>query len=169
MKLFPSPINKTFCPFRQRWRWQAHVSSFTSPPSVGWGETCPWCWTHQLPSDLWPRWGERAYFENHLEPGVGGQPTISPTKIESGASDLVGGCRPVVGAWRRLPDLSTRLTPIHLVGSKQIHKKYFENFQVNHCGSLFLVGWQPARLNFILKLNLQGEQVFWHSFLSIWF
>ena len=35
----------------------------------------------------------------------------------------------------------------------------FSDFQVNHCGSLYLVGWQPARQNFILKLNLQGETV----------
>jgi len=50
----------------------------------------------------------------------------------------------LIGTWRRLQDLNTRLTPIHLV---------------NHCGSLYLVGWQPARQNFILKLNLQGEKV----------
>ena len=34
-----------------------------------------------------------------------------------------------------------------------------KKIQVNHCGSLYLVGWQPARQNFILKINLQGEKV----------
>merc|ERR1712037_16418 len=65
-----------------------------------------------------------------------------------GPGPSAGGPGHLVGTWRRLPDLGTRLTPIHLV---------------NHCGSLYLVGWQPARQNFILKLDLHGEKVDWEE------
>jgi hypothetical protein len=66
-------------------------------------------------------------------PGVGGGPTNSLQLYDSEAR-----------SWRRLPDLDTRLTPLDLF---------------THCGRLFLVAWQPARLNFVLALKLRGEEV----------
>ena len=39
---------------------------------------------------------------------------------------------------RRLPNLNTRLTPLGMF---------------SHCGELFLVGWQPARNNFVMCLD----------------
>ena len=47
-------------------------------------------------------------------------------------------------SWRRQAPLATRLTPLDLV---------------THCGQAFLLGWQPARHNFILALTPQGEGV----------
>ena len=44
---------------------------------------------------------------------------------------------------RRLPNLNTRLTPLDMF---------------SHCGELFLVGWQPARNNFVMCLDREtGE------------
>jgi len=40
--------------------------------------------------------------------------------------------------WKRLPNLNTRLTPIDMFC---------------HCGEIYVVGWQPARNNFVLSLN----------------
>jgi len=44
----------------------------------------------------------------------------------------------VTNSWRRLPNLNTRLTPLDMFC---------------HCGELFVVGWQPARNNFIMTLD----------------
>jgi len=49
----------------------------------------------------------------------------------------------VTNTWRRLPNLNTRLSPLDMFC---------------HCGEMFLVGWQPARNNFICCLDKEtGE------------
>lgn len=45
--------------------------------------------------------------------------------------------------WRRLPNLNTRLSPVDLVA---------------HCGQLYLLGWQPARNNFVSLLDRDTGQ-----------
>ena len=49
-------------------------------------------------------------------PGPGGPGPGGPGP--GGAGPGPGGPGHLVGTWRRLPDLSTRLTPIHLVGKE---------------------------------------------------
>ena len=61
----------------------------------------------------------------------------------------------VSNTWRRLPNLNTRLTPMDMFC---------------HCGELFLVGWQPARNNFICCLDRDtGEgRVVWEGMEGAW-
>ena len=53
-------------------------------------------------------------------PGAGEGSMFARSKSEGEPSDGPGPGGPghLVGTWRRLPDLSTRLTPIHLVGKE---------------------------------------------------
>lgn len=50
--------------------------------------------------------------------GPGGPGPGGPGPGGAGPGPGAGGPGHLVGTWRRLPDLSTRLTPIHLVGKE---------------------------------------------------
>ena len=66
---------------------------------------------HLVLINFGPGAGEGSMFASGAGPG-------GPGPGPGGAGPGPGGPGHLVGTWRRLPDLSTRLTPIHLVGKE---------------------------------------------------
>ena len=69
-------------------------------------------------------------FNNPLLYMVGGRQDDSTNSVQVMDTET--------NTWRRLPNLSTRLSPLDMFC---------------HCGKLFIVGWQPARNNFIMSMD----------------